>query len=220
MGTKTEHQHNKVRTVKMSCNLAELELKRKQTYSTKLDSFSVRWQSDSKLLRGGIHETALAERLVLGTSLIHQARADAMQANYMDVLLDDELNSVDDEWKQKSLLDERSKQGFLAFKDDEKKGEEETKGGMLSSLIESESIIAKKFAEDALLVASHMAKEMTAFRKELQSKVNDLIESGDAILDELESAEKRVGGAWGESIEKNELHLAGTDLCFVLYPSS
>mmetsp|Transcript_4887 Transcript_4887/g.6907 ORF Transcript_4887/g.6907 Transcript_4887/m.6907 type:complete len:695 (+) Transcript_4887:142-2226(+) len=197
--------------------LRAYEARRRSAYSSKLESSSLYWRSFRDLLHASVHETARAERLVLGSVKVNQTYAQAMQATYEDIFLDDRGNPVTDSRKQKRLQEQRtlsSPPPIVGLDNsttttttatsslDEKKNNDTnttttTSGsGMLSSLIDSQCIIAKQFGDNASHVSTEIVSEITVLRHELQTQVKEIEELGNAIIAELEIAENEVEEAW------------------------
>ena len=73
-----------------------------------------------------------------------------------------------------------------------------TQDSVLTSFIESHSLMAEKFHENNTFVKEMALDKMTALRKELESEVNVMSIMGDATVFELEKAEDDVQKAWCE----------------------
>jgi flagellar biosynthesis/type III secretory pathway protein FliH len=152
------------------------------------------------LLQSSVHETARAERLILGTAKAHQAYAEAMQASYEDGFLDKKNTVVLIKKQQKRLADQRVETTgsnktlpIMAATDDERKA------NMLTSIMEAQHDLAKKFGENAREMEEEIASELTQMRIELEKKVASIHLPGDAILAELEKTEAEVSEAWGKT---------------------
>lgn len=190
--------------------LRAYESRRRTNFQNKLESSSLYWRSFRDLLQSSVHETARAERLVLGAAKAHQAYAEAMQASYEDGFLDKRNNVVLLKKQQKRLSDQRVETTtspdktlpIMAATD------EERKANMLTSIMEAQHDLAKKFGENAREMEEEIASEVTQMRIELEKKVAGIHLPGDAILAELEKTEAEVSEAWGK-IRFTVLH------CFV-----
>eukprot|EP00521_Asterionellopsis_glacialis_P007111 CAMPEP_0195283530 /NCGR_PEP_ID=MMETSP0707-20130614/2048_1 /TAXON_ID=33640 /ORGANISM="Asterionellopsis glacialis, Strain CCMP134" /LENGTH=691 /DNA_ID=CAMNT_0040342713 /DNA_START=170 /DNA_END=2245 /DNA_ORIENTATION=+ len=184
--------------------LRAYEARRRSAYSSKLESSSLYWRSFRDLLHASVHETARAERLVLGSVKVNQTYAQAMQATYEDVFLDDRGNPVTDIRKQKRLQEQRmlppdhpsSSSSTSSVPSGGDTPAHETGSGMLSSLIDSQCIIAKQFGDNASHVSTEIVSEISVLRHELQTQVKEIEELGNAIIAELEIAETEVEEAW------------------------
>lgn len=188
--------------------LRAYEHRRRTAYSTKLESSSLYWRSFRDLLRASVHETARAERMVLGTAIANKIYAESMQASYEDAFLDDRGGMVNDPKKQKKLLDIRSSLPYdmapINKNEDGKrltvKVPEQRKTNMLHNLIESQQEIATKFGENAQTLSAEIATEISDLRKALAVKVMEIQQLGDTIIGELEKTELEVTQAWGECV--------------------
>lgn len=189
--------------------LRAYESRRRSAYTAKLESSCLYWRSFRDLLRASVHETARAERMVLGTAMANKAYAESMHASYEDVLLDDKGVMVNDPKKQKKLLDTRSMQAYevapLGKTEDGGKRatvrvSDERKNNMLYLLIESQQEIAVKFGENAETLGAEIATEIADLRKSLAAKVTEIQLLGDTIIGELEKTEIEVTEAWGKQL--------------------
>ena len=190
--------------------LRAYENRRRSAYTAKLESSCLYWRSFRDLLRASVHETARAERMVLGTAMANKAYAESMHASYEDVLLDDRGVMVNDPKKQKRLLDTRSMQAYevapLGKTEDGGKRatvrvSDERKNNMLFLLIESQQEIAVKFGENAETLGAEIATEIADLRKALAAKVTEIQLLGDTIIGELEKTEVEVTEAWGKQVD-------------------
>lgn len=189
--------------------LRAYESRRRSTYTGKLESSSLYWRSFRDLLNTSLHETARAERLVLGTARANAIYSDSMLASYEDNLVDDKGGMVTDPKKRSKLLEVRSTQDYPVAPLSPMSGDtparrrnssmtEERKDNMLSSLINSQAILADKFGNNSKALETEIASELTQLRMELESKTGTIQEIGDAIIAELETTELEVTKAWGE----------------------
>jgi hypothetical protein len=196
---------NKTREL-IHTKLRAYEARRRSAYAAKLESSSLYWRSFRDLLASSIHETGRAERLVLGTARANATYADAMKASYDDTLIDDRGLLVMDLKKRSKLLEVRSDQDYalapVPLHGDKKKRSpalmEERRSNMLSSLIDSQKVVAEKFGENSKELESEIANELTQLRIELESKIQAIREIGDAIIAELEATDSEVSKAWGK----------------------
>ena len=190
--------------------LRAYESRRRTNFQHKLESSSLYWRSFRDLLQSSVHETARAERLVLGTAKAHGAYSVAMKASYDDGFLDKRGNVVLNQKQQKRLSDSRvetstaipNKMGAsypplqpMALTD------EERKANMVTSIMEAQLELATKFGENAGEMEEEIASELTQMRIELENQVVDIQKPGDAILAELEKTEAEVSEAWGKILE-------------------
>jgi hypothetical protein len=70
---------------------------------------------------------------------------------------------------------------------------------MLTSIMDAQLSLSKKFGENAQEMQDEIATEVTKQRVELQEKVAEIRVLGDAILQELEITEAEVSEAWGKN---------------------
>lgn len=185
--------------------LRAYESRRRSAFTAKLESSSLYWRSFRDLLQASIHETSRAERLVLGTARANATYADAMQASYEDTLIDDRGVMVLDQKKRNKLLVVRSGQDYAvaptgegAMRTRSMALTEERRNNMLSRLIDSQQIVADKFAENSKQLESEIASELKHLRVDLENKFVAIREIGDAIISELEATEAEVSQAWGK----------------------
>jgi hypothetical protein len=198
---------NKTREL-IHTKLRAYEARRRSAYAAKLESSSLYWRSFRDLLASSVHETGRAERLVLGTARANATYADAMKASYDDTLIDERGQLVLDPKKRSKLLQVRSEQDYaLAPVSQQQKDKikrspafmEERRSNMLSSLIDSQKVVAENFEKNSKELESEIANELTQLRVELESKIQAIREIGDAIIAELEATDAEVCKAWGTS---------------------
>jgi hypothetical protein len=188
--------------------LKAYESRRRSTYTGKLESSSLYWRAFRDLLTASLAETGRAERLVLGTARANAAYANSMQASYEDVLVDDKGGLVMDNKKQEKLLLVRSSQDYALAPSKQrnstttattnKTSPDERRTHMLSALIDAQAILADKFGDNAQQLESEIATELTQMRLELEGRIANIKQIGDAIIAELEATETEVAQAWGE----------------------
>jgi hypothetical protein len=179
--------------------LRAYESRRRTSFQAKLESSSLYWRSFRDLLQSSVHETARAERLIIGTAKAHQSYADAMQASYQDGFLDKRGQVVMDPKRQKKIAEQRVESVSLAPSKTVKPmalTAEEQKANMLTSIMDAQLSLSKKFGENAQEMQDEIATEVTKQRVELQEKVAEIRVLGDAILQELEITEAEVSEAW------------------------
>jgi len=192
--------------------LRAYESRRRTSFQAKLESSSLYWRSFRDLLQSSVHETARAERLILGTAKAHRGYADAMQASYEDGFLDKRGQVVLDQKRQKRLSEQRVE---AATGSPVKTAQpmaltaEERKANMLTSIMEAQLSLSKKFGENASEMEDEIATEVTKQRVELEEKVASIRVLGDAILLELEKTEAEVSEAWG----KQSVNVCDTFCC-------
>lgn len=177
--------------------LRAYESRRRTTFQSKLESSSLYWRSFRDLLQSSVHETARAERLILGTARAHRSYAQAMQASYEDGFLDKRGQVVLDPKRQKRLAEQRGLEGNKTVQPMALTAEER-KANMLTSIMEAQLSLSKQFGENAQEMEDEIATEVTKQRVELEQKVAGIRVLGDAILLELEQTEAEVSEAWGK----------------------
>jgi len=77
----------------------------------------------------------------------------------------------------------------------------ERRGAMLTTLIESQGIIAERFEEHSALVLKDIVPELSSLSRQLDAEVKVVEALGDAILKELAEAEHTVVEAWEKYFE-------------------
>ena len=183
--------------------LRAYESRRRTSFQAKLESSSLYWRSFRDLLQSSVHETARAERLIIGTAKAHQSYSDAMQASYQDGFLDKRGQVVLDPKRQKKLAEQRVESVSSAPSKTAQPmalTADERKANMLTSIMEAQLSLSKKFGENAQEMQDEIATEVTKQRVELQEKVAGIRVLGDAILQELEITEAEVSEAWGKNV--------------------
>jgi len=181
--------------------LRAYESRRRTSFQAKLESSSLYWRSFRDLLQSSVHETARAERLILGTARAHRSYANAMKASYEDGFLDKRGHVVTDQKKQKRLAEQRVEGTSISSSPTAQPmalTPEERKANMLTSIMEAQLSLSKKFGENAAEMEDEIATEVTKQRVELEGKVANIRMLGDAILLELEKTEAEVSEAWGK----------------------
>ena len=183
--------------------LRAYENRRRTSFQAKLESSSLYWRSFRDLLQSSIHETARAERLVLGTAKAQMAYANAMQASYEDGFLDNKGQVILEQKRQRRLSEQRIEGANTSIGSPSKSAilsAEERKANMLTTIMEAQLALARKFGENAKELEEEIASELTNLRQELEAKVNGINNLGDAILSELEKTETEISEAWGKTL--------------------
>ena len=70
--------------------------------------------------------------------------------------------------------------------------------GILDALVESQGVMADRFAEYAKYVYDEAVPEIVEIRQALVMEVTLMEKMGDAIQEDLDAAEREVHDAWGE----------------------
>ena len=203
--------------------LRAYEATRRASYATKLSSSRIYWQSVRDMCHDSIAETVRAEQTFKGFVHLNDGYATFLQAA-SDNMLDDGGMPVLDARRRKKLEELRSPAGKAkkvssggdehtgthdaaeaadkADKDDsEDAGEKQSDtpaGGVLDSLFASQSAMSEKFLQFAKFVEEDAVPEIAKIKESLVMQVDIFEKLGDAIVDNMEAAEKDVADAWGE----------------------
>lgn len=174
------------------------ESRRRKAYGSKLSSSSLYWRSFRELIRDSLRETIRAERIVYAHIRAQENYSDHMRAVFEDVL-DDDFNPVQDEKQKKKLLSFKrktaKKDGKFTLGDlDELDAQKDDQ--FLKSMIESQNILADRYEECAESLTDTVSSEVTSLRMQLEKQIKHMETLGNAILDQLEAAEKEVISAW------------------------
>ena len=215
---------NESRTTSLS-KLRAYEAARRSAYKSKLASSSLYWRSFRELLHSSIEETERAEQIFKASAESNTAYAISLRAAHNDTL-DEQGRPVVDPKKRKKLMEGREKRrekasagpaGTLAAEEstsDDKGSSSSSKlhvsdksferqssakgNGILDALIESQGIMADRFAEYAKYAFDEAVPEIVEIRQALVMEVTLMEKLGDAIQEELDSAEREVHDAWSE----------------------
>lgn len=197
--------------------LRSYESRRRTAYSVKLSSSSLYWRSFRELIHCSLRETERVERIVLARIAANEAYANAMEAIHEDIL-DSKYRPISDLKKKKRVQAVQKKKmeddllinGGSIGSDGKKKEyrsgdqiafiEEGSKGPFLPILVESHTILAGRYNESAKNMKEQVAEEITGLRKQLEERVKVIEALGDAILEELQAAEKETVDAWGKNL--------------------
>ena len=214
---------NESRTTSLS-KIRAYEAARRSAYKSKLASSSLYWRSFRELLHSSIVETERAEQIFKASAESNTAYAISLRAAHNDTL-DEQGRPVVDPKKRKKLMEGREKRrekasagpaGTLAAEEStsDDKGSSSSKlhvsdksferqssakgNGILDALIESQGIMADRFAEYAKYVYDEAVPEIVEIRQALVMEVTLMEKLGDAIQEELDAAEREVHDAWSE----------------------
>lgn len=215
---------NESRTTSLS-KLRAYEAARRSAYKSKLASSSLYWRSFRELLHSSIEETERAEQIFKASAESNTAYAISLRAAHNDTL-DEQGRPVVDPKKRKKLMEGREKRrekasagpaGTLATEEstsDDKGSSSSSKlhvsdksferqssakgNGILDALIESQGIMADRFAEYAKYAFDEAVPEIVEIRQALVMEVTLMEKLGDAIQEELDSAEREVHDAWSK----------------------
>ena len=216
---------NESRTTSLS-KLRAYEAARRSAYKSRLASSSLYWRSFRELLHSSIEETERAEQIFKASAESNTAYAISLRAAHNDTL-DEQGRPVVDPKKRKKLMEGREKRrekasagpaGTLAAAEestsDDKGSSSSSKlhvsdksferqssakgNGILDALIESQGIMADRFAEYAKYAFDEAVPEIVEIRQALVMEVTLMEKLGDAIQEELDSAEREVHDAWSK----------------------
>jgi hypothetical protein len=174
--------------------LKEYEARRRLAYTSKFDSMSLYWKSYRDLLSASLSETSRAQRLILGTCKAHQIYADAMQAMYKDVYLDEKGN-ITNEKQQKRLGASRKTE----FRQRKSEGDKQ-QTPVLKEIRDTQKDVALKFGENAKNMDNEIAAEIGSLLNSLKRQCSEMEQLGSSILSELEKTEQEVVQRWGKPI--------------------
>jgi hypothetical protein len=198
--------------------LRAYEATRRASYATKLSSSRIYWQAVRDMCDDSIAETIRAEQMFKGLVHLNDGYAIFLKAS-SDNMLDDGGMPVLDVRRRKKLEEARSPAGKTkkepsgdntddaeaaekGDKDDpeEKAGEGNlnTSGGVLDSLCASQGAMSEKFAQFSKFLEEDAVPQIAKIKESLVMHVAIFKELGDAVVDNMEAAEKDVADAWGE----------------------
>ena len=217
---------NASRTASLS-KLRAYEAARRSAYRTKLASSSLYWRSFRELLHASIEETERAEQILKASAESNTAYAISLRAAHNDTL-DEQGRPVVDPKKRKKLMEGRERRRekasagpagmLLASPESETDDGGKSKSaaaavsklhvpdkpfsgagnGILDALVESQGVMADRFAEYAKYVYDEAVPEIVEIRQALVMEVTLMEKMGDAIQEDLDAAEREVHDAWGE----------------------
>lgn len=217
---------NASRTASLS-KLRAYEAARRSAYRTKLASSSLYWRSFRELLHASIEETERAEQILKASAESNTAYAISLRAAHNDTL-DEQGRPVVDPKKRKKLMEGRERRrekasagpagALLASPESETGDGGKSKSaaaavsklhvpdkpfsgagnGILDALVESQGVMADRFAEYAKYVYDEAVPEIVEIRQALVMEVTLMEKMGDAIQEDLDAAEREVHDAWGE----------------------
>ena len=193
--------------------LRAYEATRRASYATKLSSSRIYWQSVRDMCHDSIAETVRAEQTFKGFVHLNDGYATFLQAS-ADNMLDDGGMPVLDARRRKKLEELRSPAGKgkkvlsgdenthndAAEKEDSADAGENNSdtGGVLDSLFVSQSAMSEKFVQFSKFIEEDAVPEIAKIKESLVMQVEIFEKLGDAIVDNMEAAEKEVADAWGE----------------------
>jgi hypothetical protein len=178
-------------------DLIAWESKRRSNLSLFMETAREEWKNARGVLRDGVEELQVAERLVLGFSKAGMLFADAINAMYEDKFLDNQGNTVTNSFMQNRLMNARRAQEY-SIESSDGQGQTSGQSSLLNSVLESQEGIAKIFVESAKHVEAEVMVEASELRAEIQAKANELEALGDSILGEMKRSEMEVKKIWGK----------------------
>jgi hypothetical protein len=179
-------------------DLIAWESKRRSNLSLFMETAREEWKNARGVLRDGVEELQVAERLILGFSKAGMLFADAINAMYEDKFLDNQGNTVTNSFMQNRLMNIRRAQEY-SIESSEGQGQTSGQSSLLNSVLESQEGLAKIFVESAKHVEAEVMVEASELRAEIQAKANELEALGDSILGEMKRSEMEVKKIWGKS---------------------
>ena len=197
------------------------ESRRRTAYGSKLTSSSLYWRSFRELVHLSLKETMRAERIVSAHAIATEDFAIHMKAIHNNTL-DNQYRPVTNKnilkdmmkSKRKMRKDEQQKNFKLGDMEAVENMDEVAKSGkMLSSILESQSILSDRYEECAASLKDDVSVEVINLRQQLEKQINSMQSLGDAILECLEAAEKQVERTWGKFIPRRKKQLIVIVFC-------
>jgi len=204
------------------------ESRRRQAYGSKISSSSLYWRSFRDLINDSLEETLLAERIVSANVVALDQYAIHMKAIHDDKLTEEFEPILDvkgrNPAKTKSNPNnitinsctsddmedgEKGKKFKLGALDDLPDSERFGKSGkMLDSIVQSHLVLSDRYNESATAMKKEVCDEMTNLREQLEQQVSTKKALGNAILMQLEAAEKEVVKAWAKYYKEAQKSLS------------
>ena len=200
--------------------LRAYEATRRASYATKLSSSGIYWQAVRDMCHDSIAETVRAEQVFKGCVHLNDVYATFLEAS-SDNMLNDAGLPVLDARRRKKLEESRSPAAKSPKKGDDhpdgadtetadnneeakadapEKKEQSGTGGVLDSLFVSQRAMSAKFAEFSAFIEQDAVPEIAKIKESLVMQVEIFEKLGDAIVENMEAAEKEVADAWSECI--------------------
>ena len=181
-------------------DLIAWESKRRSNMSASLETLREEWKGAREILRDGVEEVLVAERLVMGFSKAGVLFADSLKAMYEDKMLDNQGNTVTNTFLQNRLMNKRRTQEYsIENASASTAGQGQTgQSSLLNSVVDSQKQLAKAFIESARHMEAEVLVEATEVRTEVQAKANELEAVGESILGEMKRSEMEVKKIWGK----------------------
>ena len=182
--------------------ISQFESRRQMICTPLVEEFVLRWTSSLKIMQSGIFEMARAERLIRGAALASKAYAEVMQANYEDMYFDSEGKAMNEKRKQ-SLFTVERKISEATYDpivgSPEKSRNAYSKGNVLSSVVESQDLIATKFSENYESVNESVVSELANLRTILKKKMIEFKRRGDPFIRDIQGSETEINTTFGKS---------------------
>ena len=173
-----------------SKNLVHMELNREK------------WSAARDVIRDGVDEVQVAERLVFGFAKAGRMFAGALQAMYEDKNFDSQGQTVTNSFVQKRLMSQRQKMEHSV--DNTSKGlHDGGQGGqssLLTSIIEAQLVLASSFNDNSQHMEDEIFSEIMELREETLGRATELETLGESILAEMKRSETELKKIWGKSI--------------------
>jgi hypothetical protein len=183
-------------------DLIAWESKRRSQLSVQMEMNRERWIAAQEVIRDGVDEVKVAERLVLGFAKAGRMFADALQAMHDDKFLDNQGQTVTNSFVQKRLMNQRQKNEYSI--ENSSKGLNDTGHGgqseLLNSIIESQLVLASQFNDNSQHMEDEIFSEIIELRVETLARATELETLGESILAEMKRSETELKKIWGKSV--------------------
>lgn len=174
-----------------------------------IDEFNAQWRACLMVMQAGIFETARAERLIRGNAMANKAYSEAMQAMYEDIYLDEEGQVVSEARKQKKLAQQREgvRYSIASVKPAKSKDRDAHSGSLLlEPLVDSQAVLAEKFAMYGDVVTQEVVSELSNLRSHLKTQILEFKKRGDPLIRNIQDSEAEILGAFCKFISVNFLY--------------
>lgn len=181
--------------------MSKFEERRQEVCTPLVEEFVVRWTASLRVMQAGIFEMARAERLIRGAALANKVYAEAMQANFEDVYLDSEGNSVTEKRHQNRIAREREGVEYSfesAGGSPEKLKDAHTRSAVFGSLVNSQEVIAGKFLENYAGVNENVVSELASLRNHLKEEMIEFKRRGDPFIRDIQGSETEIQTTFGK----------------------
>lgn len=181
--------------------MSKFEARRLEVCAPLVEEFVVRWTASLRVMQAGIFEMARAERLIRGAALANKAYAEAMQANFEDVYLDSEGNSVTEKRQQLRIAKAREESEYAIESSGgspEKSKEAYTRSAVFGSLVNSQEVIAGKFLDNYENVNENVVSELAHLRSNLKEEMIEFKRRGDPFIRDIQASEAEIQTTFGK----------------------